>query len=85
MALTDYEDFGREAIRFHPVSKRPGVEHHGIKRDLAAELLVDAGFEGVRVEEAFVLRKEVDGEEGFEELGGREMEFPFLVVFGVKR
>jgi SAM-dependent methyltransferase len=85
VALTDYEDFGREAIRFHPESKRPGVEHHGIKKDLAGKLLAEAGFEDVRVEEAFVLRKEVDGEEGYEDLGEREMEFPFLMVFGVKR
>ncbi|RZK19658.1 MAG: hypothetical protein EOO43_11620 [Flavobacterium sp.] len=63
VALTDYEDFGREAIRFHPVSKRPGVEHHGIKKDVAAKLLVEAGFRDVRVEEAYVLRKVVDGEE----------------------
>jgi SAM-dependent methyltransferase len=81
VALTDYEDFGREAIRFHPEAKRPGVEHHGIKKELAAQLLKEAGFEDVRVEEAFVLKKEVDEEEGYEKLKG-EMEFPFLMVFG---
>jgi SAM-dependent methyltransferase len=82
VALTDYEDFGKEAIRFHPEAKRPGVEHHGIKKELAREMLEKVGFEDVRVEEVFVLKKEVDEEEGYEKLGGREMEFPFLMVFG---
>jgi SAM-dependent methyltransferase len=84
VALTDYEDFGKEASRFHPVVKRPGVEHHGIKKDVARELLVKAGFEDVRVDEAFVLRKKVEEEEGMEKLEG-EMAFPFLMVYGVKR
>jgi SAM-dependent methyltransferase len=84
VALTDYEDFGREAIRFHPVGKRPGVEHHGIKRGEVEALLRDAGFEDVRVETAYVLRKEVADEEGMEKVQG-EMEFPFLIMYGVKR
>jgi SAM-dependent methyltransferase len=84
VALTDYEDFGKEAIRFHPVKKRPGVEHHGIKKDVARELLVKAGFEDVKIDEAFVLRKEVEDEEGMKKLMG-EMAFPFLMVYGVKR
>ncbi|KAF1921326.1 S-adenosyl-L-methionine-dependent methyltransferase [Ampelomyces quisqualis] len=83
VALTDYEDFGREAVRFHPVSKRPGVEHHGIKRVVAEKLLLEAGFEAVRVEEAYVLRKKVDEEEEMERVEG-EMAFPFLMVYGVK-
>jgi SAM-dependent methyltransferase len=84
VALTDYEDFGSEAIRFHPVKKRPGVEHHGIKRGEVEKLLVAAGFEDVRVETAYVMRKEVAPEEGMAEVQG-EMEFPFLMMFGVKK
>jgi hypothetical protein len=84
VALTDYEDFGKEAIRFHPVKKRPGVEHHGIQKDVARELLVKAGFEDVKVDEAFVLRKEVEDVEDMKKLTG-EMAFPFLMVYGVKR
>jgi SAM-dependent methyltransferase len=84
VVLTDYEDFGKEAIRFHPESKRPGVERHGIVRAEAEELLVEAGFSEVRVEEAFVLKKEVDDEEGMDKLDG-EMAFPFLMLYGVKR
>jgi SAM-dependent methyltransferase len=84
VALTDYEDFGREAIRFHPEKKRPGVEHHGIKRDVAEEMLIAAGFTEVKVEVAYVLRKEVADEEGMKKVEG-EMEFPFLMLYGVKR
>jgi SAM-dependent methyltransferase len=81
VALTDYEDFGPEAVPFHPVEKRPGVERHGIKRAEMEELLLGTGFNEVRVEEAFVLRKEVDAEDG---KPAREMDFPFLMCFGVK-
>jgi SAM-dependent methyltransferase len=84
IALTDYEDFGEEAIRFHPESKRPGVERHGIVRDEAKQQLVTTGFKEVKVEEAFVLKKEVDDEEGMESLNGQEMAFPFLILYGVK-
>ena len=84
MALTDYEDFGREAIRFHPVAKRPGVERHGLVREEVEKQLADAGFTDIKVEVAFELKKEVDSEEGMEELSG-EMAFPFLMCFGVKR
>lgn len=83
VALTDYEDFGREAIRFHPESKRPGVERHGIKVDEAQEVMLGTGFSEVRVEEAFVLMKEVDDEEGMEKLDA-EMSFPFLILSGVR-
>lgn len=83
VALTDYEDFGSEAIRFHPVSKRPGVERHGLKRKEIEAQLKEAGFTQVRVEEAFVLAKEVEAEDGMAVLNG-EMEFPFLMCYGVK-
>jgi hypothetical protein len=85
VALTDYEDFGKEAIRFHPVSKRPGVERHGIKIQEVEEMLKEAGFQSVKVERAYVLAKEVDDEEGMEKLNGNEMEFPFLMCYGKKR
>jgi SAM-dependent methyltransferase len=81
VALTDYEDFGPEAVPFHPVSKRLGVERHGIKKAEMEELLLGTGFNEVKVEEAFVLRKEVEAEDG---KPAREMDFPFLMCFGVK-
>ncbi|KAH7067348.1 S-adenosyl-L-methionine-dependent methyltransferase [Paraphoma chrysanthemicola] len=83
LALTDYEDFGREAIRFHPAAKRPGVERHGLKKEETRDLLVGVGFNEVKVEEAYVLKKEVAPEEGFEDVKG-EMAFPFLIFYGVK-
>lgn len=81
IALTDYEDFGPEAVRFHPKSKRPGVERHGIQRGEVEEVLLGTGFNEVRVERAFVLEKEVEAEDG---RPAREMEFPFLMCYGVK-
>lgn len=81
IALTDYEDFGPEAVPFHPISKREGVERHGIKKAEMLELLVGTGFNEVRVEEAFVLRKQVETEDG---KPAKEMNFPFLLCLGVK-
>lgn len=81
LALTDYEDFGPEAVPFHPVSKRAGVERHGIKKVEVRQLLVEAGFKDVRVEEAYVLWKEVEAEDG---RPARDMGFPFLICLGRK-
>lgn len=79
VALTDFEDFGPEAVWFHPASKRADVERHGIKRAEMAALMEAAGFVDVRVERAFVLEKEVDPAEA----GGRtRLGFPFLVCLG---
>ena len=81
LALTDYEDFGPEAVPFHPKSKRPGVERHGIKKDEIEELLLGTGYNEVRAERAFVLRKEVEAEDG---QPARELDFPFLICLGTK-
>jgi SAM-dependent methyltransferase len=43
VALTDFEDFGPEAKRFHPKAKMYGVERHGIKRDWMAGLMEKVG------------------------------------------
>lgn len=79
--MTDYEDFGPEAVPFHPKKKRQGVERHGIQKGEIEEVMLGTGFNEVRVEEAFVLRKEVEAEDG---QPAREMDFPFLVCYGVK-
>lgn len=81
IALTDYEDFGPDAVPFHPVSKREGVERHGIKRSEIEEIIDGTGFNEVRVETAYVLRKEVEAEDG---KPAREMDFPFLICLGQK-
>ncbi|KAF3910789.1 hypothetical protein ABW20_dc0102083 [Dactylellina cionopaga] len=96
IALTDFENTGPEARRFHPEDKMDGVERHGISRVEMEEMLNDAGFEGGKVEVAWVMRKQVErfpGEwkngkpkevvlaEGEERC---EMDFNFLVVTGRK-
>ncbi|TLS25454.1 hypothetical protein PpBr36_06852 [Pyricularia pennisetigena] len=82
VALTDYEDYGDEAIAFHPVAKREGVERHGIRRAEVVEAMREAGLVDVGVEEAFVLRKEVEAEA---ENPARAMDFPFLIMLGRKK
>lgn len=76
VALTDFENFGPEAQNFHPKHKMEGVERHGIARQEMENLLKEAGFEDVQVEEAFKMEKPV-------EIGG-VMEFSFLICMGKK-
>lgn len=81
IALTDYEDFGPDAIRFHPEGKRPGVERHGIKKREIEDIIDGVGFNEVSVEQAFALTKEVDAENG---KPAGEMYFPFLLCLAVR-
>lgn len=76
IALTDYEDFGADAIKFHPESKRTGVERHGIDKKEIEDVMVGAGFSEVRVERVFELNKQVED--------GGEMAFPFLLCLAKK-
>ncbi|KAK8014019.1 hypothetical protein PG990_007315 [Apiospora arundinis] len=89
VALTDFEDFGPEARRFHPEGKMEGVERHGINKEAMRQLMCEVGFAEVRVEVAWRTQKKVekfpgefgdtaDGTEG----QGEEMEFPFLICTG---
>ncbi|KAK8068965.1 hypothetical protein PG994_005581 [Apiospora phragmitis] len=89
VALTDFEDFGPAARRFHPEGKMEGVERHGIEREAMRRLMHDVGFVDVRVEGAWTARKSVErfpGEFGDQAEGGEgageEMEFPFLICTG---
>ncbi|KAF4975702.1 hypothetical protein FZEAL_7542 [Fusarium zealandicum] len=89
-ALTDFEDFGPEAKRFHPEGKMGGVEHHGIPRAWMAELMGEVGFRDVRVEVAWRHTKLVERFEGEFETGepgkgqGELMEFSYLICLGTK-
>ncbi|KAK0726245.1 S-adenosyl-L-methionine-dependent methyltransferase [Apiosordaria backusii] len=84
-AVTDFEDFGPEARKFHPESKMDGVERHGIKREDIHKIIEGAGFEGVTVETAFELPKRVESEPGKGDIeSGPTMVFPFLICSGVK-
>jgi SAM-dependent methyltransferase len=100
IALTDYEDFGPEARKFHPGAKIEGVERHGIKRDWFASLMRDAGFDDVKCESGWIMRKQVERVEGEWGSSGErptvhnnpsviplplaEMDFPFLLCRGRK-
>ncbi|KAL4954384.1 S-adenosyl-L-methionine-dependent methyltransferase [Aspergillus filifer] len=80
VALTDFEDFGPEAIKFHPPRKLEGVERHGIKKGWIEGVMREVGFVDVSVYAGWTLDKKVDEWEGHKE--GDTMEFPFLVVEG---
>jgi SAM-dependent methyltransferase len=79
--LTDFEDFGPEARRFHPESKMDGVERHGIKRTDMEAVLSQARFADVKVETAFEMDKAVETEPG-NGVMGPTMSFPFLLCIG---
>lgn len=81
--VTDFEDFGPQARRFHPESKMDGVERHGIERGAIRRVLEEAGFGEVKVETAFEMGKEVETEPGSGVMG-EEMVFPFLICEGTK-
>jgi len=85
IALTDFENFGPEARKFHPESKLDEVERHGIGKGEMESLIKDAGFVEVTVKEAFSMEKDVElddvgplGEKG-------QMVFPFLICLGRKQ
>lgn len=90
--LTDFQDFGPEAKRFHPASKMGGVARHGINANEMANLMKSIGFEQVDVRPHWVAKKIVEKFEG--EFGpdgkalkdmGDKMGFPFLVCLGTRR
>jgi SAM-dependent methyltransferase len=93
VALTDFEDFGPEARKFHPEAKMLGVERHGIPLKDMEAMMTSVGFADVKVEVGWTMRKEIEawpGEWGqkrptVEERDGKpleEMDFPFLVCMG---
>ncbi|KAK3673186.1 hypothetical protein LTR78_007026 [Recurvomyces mirabilis] len=72
--LTDFEDFGPEAKRFHPASKMAGVERHGVNTNDMTRLMEDVGFENVSVKPTWTMKKKVekfDGEFGKEGMSSR--------------
>jgi len=81
--VTDFEDFGPEARRFHPEDKMDGVERHGIQRDEIRGILEGAGFVDVKVETAFEMDKLVETTPG-SGVKGPTMRFPFLVCEGTR-
>ncbi|CAK7205264.1 hypothetical protein SEUCBS139899_008031 [Sporothrix eucalyptigena] len=90
LALTDFENFGPEARRFHPESRMDGVEFHGIEASQFAEQMRAAGFVDVVVKPAWTMDKAVERFPGDWNAGkpkGVELEtmaFPFLLCRGTK-
>jgi SAM-dependent methyltransferase len=87
VALTDFEDFGPEARRFHPEAKMEGVMRHGIARGDMGRLMREVGFVDVSVEKGFEMEKwveKVPGEGVVKGEGGVKMVFPFLICLGTK-
>ena len=91
VALTDFEDFGPVARRFHAHAKMAGVERHGINREAMTALMEEVGFKEVKVERAWTMEKQVEtfqgefGDKGKPEPGkGEIMNFPFVVCMGAK-
>ncbi|KKK15767.1 hypothetical protein ARAM_004291 [Aspergillus rambellii] len=82
VALTDFEDFGPDAIKFHPPTKLEGVERHGLPKQWIAGLLNEVGFRDVQVRVGWTLDKSVDDWEGHRP--GDILSFPFLICEGVR-
>ena len=90
--LTDFEDFGPEAQRFHARSKYEGVERHGINAKQMKTLMTDVGFTNVNVQPEWTMNKSIEkspgdfGAEGkpTDEQPGEKMDFPFLICYGEK-
>lgn len=81
VALTDFEDFGEEAMLFHPKTKWEGVERHGLKAAEMREAMKEAGFLDVDVSVSFTMSKAVEREQEGKPL---VLDFPFLMCFGRK-
>lgn len=77
VAVTDYEDYGEEARRFHAKFKWHDVERHGIKKTEVQGIMKETGFADINVTHAFKLDKPVE-----EAQGGGRFDFPFLLMLG---
>ena len=88
--LTDFEDFGPEAKRFHAQSKLDGVERHGINVKQMTDLMKEVGFVNVSIKPEWTMTKSIEKTPG--EFGpegkpsstnqGEKMDFPFLICYG---
>lgn len=90
VALTDFEDFGPEARKFHPECKMAGVERHGIPQKWIADLMKEVGFEDVETAVAWEHIKLVEKFPG-EWTGslplagqGERMKFSYIICLGRK-
>ncbi|KAK5079756.1 hypothetical protein LTR70_008811 [Exophiala xenobiotica] len=88
LGLTDFEDFGPEAKRFHPESKMGGVYRHGINAKWMTALMQEVGFVDVDVKVAWDHNKRVERWPGEfppgEPIGdrGEKMNFTYVLCTG---
>ncbi|KAL3479378.1 hypothetical protein BJX99DRAFT_255636 [Aspergillus californicus] len=82
VALTDFEDFGPEAIKFHLPTKLVGVERHGIPAKWIKNIMKEVGFQDVKIAVGWTLIKPIDAWENNNP--GDTQGFPFLVCEGVR-
>ena len=89
--MTDFEDFGPEAERFHPESKMGGVERHGINAQWMTKVMQEIGFVDVDVKVAWEHEKRVERWPGEFIAGqpigadqGERMKFTYLICKGTK-
>lgn len=74
--LSDFENDGQHALRFHPASKHHDVERHGVTKEEMKAIMQEAGLEDIVVENSFSLDKTIDG---------KAEPFPFVLGQGTKR
>lgn len=92
LMLTDFQDWGPEAQRFHPESKFDGVERHGINVEKMTQLMSNVGFANVSVSPEWTMEKTVEkfpgefGKEGkpADDSQGEVMDIPFVICYGEK-
>ena len=91
--LTDFQDYGPKAKRFHAQSKLDGVERHGINVEQMTQLMTDVGFANTIVEPAWSMPKMVEkfpGEFGadgkpWDDSQGEKVDVPFVLCYGEKQ
>lgn len=73
--LSDFENDGQHALRFHPESKHHDVERHGVTKEEMQSIIQQAGLVDIVVENSFSLDKTVEG---------KPEPFPFVLGQGTK-
>lgn len=88
--LTDFQDYGPKAKRFHAESKLDGVERHGINVEQMTRMMEEIGYSNVSVVPEWTMPKMVEkfpGEFGAEgkpadDSQGEKVDVPFVLCYG---
>ena len=84
MIISDFEDNGEHALRFHPKDKHAGVERHGLLASELDQLLQEeakvSGLKDVKVIRPFSLGKSTEQEDG----STKKEPYPFLFCMATK-